>query len=228
MISIIYSFHNRLEYNKITFPKFLYECLRDVGLIDNIFIYDDNSTDGSTEFIQNIINKFDYSILNIHFIKKVIGNSTFQIINTVENCKSKYIVKVDNDILIPDHYFNTLLKTIIDNDEYGFLMAIENNNNFPQNINVDKLVIEVPHIGGVGIFKKEIFNKITLKSENKFFGFTDFQNKAKEYGYKTGKINFITVVNLDGSPLYSRVNEYQEKGFSRNLFENTDSIIDGC
>lgn len=225
MISLIYPYHNRIDYTKFTFPKFLYECIRDINLIDNIFIYDDNSIDGSTDFVQNILKKNDYK--KVIFERKEIGNSTYQIDNTVKNCKSKYIIKIDNDILIPDNYFKTLYEVMEFNSQYGFLMAA-NQQNLPYNNVINILIQDVTHIGGVGIFRREIFDYVPFEIDRRFFGFTEFQNKAQAKGWKCGIIQNIGVLNLDGSPYWSRVIEYTEKGFSRNLYQNKNSLIDGC
>lgn len=226
-ITVICPIFNRVEYTKLSFPKIVHECIRNKDLIQEVFVYDDESTDGSSEFVQSIINRYKNEI-KFNYVRKKIGNSTFQINETYKNTQSKYLVKIDNDIVIPTGYFNTLHWLMEKHETIGFLMMPECGD-FPF-IN-DKTQLSIndrSHIGGVGIFRKNIFDKKgDIISENGFFGFTAYQNQAKkEQGVRTCELVGSGNMNLDASPIYSRVKYYEKMGWGRNLWKGIHSILD--
>lgn len=226
-ITVIYPMFNRIEYTRLSFPKMIHECLQNKDLIESIFIYDDNSEDGSSEFVKEIVDKYKKD-LNINYIRKKIGNSTFQINNTYKKTESKYLVKIDNDIVIPTGYFPTLHWLMDKHPTIGFLMMPECGD-FPFIHPKTELSInDRSHIGGVGIFRRDIFvKKGDINSEKKFFGFTTYQNQAKkEQGVRTCELVGSGNMNLDASPVYSMVKEYEECGWGRNMWQGIHSIVD--
>ena len=226
-IAVICPIFNRLEYTKLSFPKIIHECLKNKDLIEEIFVYDDMSSDGTSEFVQSIINRYKGE-LKINYLRQKIGNSTFQINHTYKNTDSKYLVKIDNDIVIPTGYFNTLHWLMEKHKSIGFLMMPECAD-FPYIHPKEKLSInDRTHIGGVGIFRREIFvKKGDIISERGFFGFTAYQNQAKiEQGVRTCELLGSGNMNLDASPIYSRVMYYEKNGWVRNLWKGVSSILD--
>lgn len=226
-ITVICPVYNRLEYTKLSFPKIVHECLKNKDLIEAIFVYDDNSNDGSSELVTAIIDRYK-SELPFSYIKQKIGNSTFQINHTYKNTNSKYLVKIDNDIVIPTGYFKKLHELMEKHENIGFLMMPEVRD-FPFIKSNEELSInDRTHIGGVGIFRKDIFDKKgDIISENGFFGFTAYQNQAKkEQGVRTCELVGSGNMNLDASEIYSRVNYYEQNGWGRNLWKGVHSILD--
>jgi hypothetical protein len=137
-------------------------------------------------------------------------------------------VKVDNDILIPNKYFETLYWLMEKHSDIGFLMMPEVSC-FPFIEEKEKLSLkDRPNIGGVGIFRRDIFEqKGEIKTHKKFFGFTKYQNEAKkELGLRTCELVNSGNMNLDASLIYSRVKTYESKGWGRNLWKGVNSILD--
>jgi len=213
MITMMYTFHNRLEYNKIVFPQILKEVKENEYLIKDFFIYDDMSDDGSSEYIKKML-----KINNIHYnlIRKEYNSSVTQLQDTIDKCTTKYILKIDSDILIPDKYISTLFNIMESNNFIGFLSA-ESIDSLPYIID-NITLIKTKNIGGVGIFKRNVFNE-KLVSNNIYYGFTEFQWKSK---YQKFWINGVSMCDLDKSLAYSRIEEYSKLGLTRN--NKTDFI----
>lgn len=226
-ITIIYPMHNRLEYTKLTLPKLIHDAIHSEKLVQEIRVYDDLSTDGSSEFAQALIDKHKKAV-KINYVRKKIGNSTFQINDTYKNTKSDFLIKVDNDILIPTGYIKTLHWLMDKHESIGFLMMPEVGD-FPFIKDKTELFInDRTHIGGVGAFRRDIFEKQgDIKTGQKFFGFTAFQNKAKaELGVRTCELIGSGNTNLDASQVYSRVRHYEKMGWGRNMWKGVKSILD--
>jgi glycosyltransferase involved in cell wall biosynthesis len=226
-ITVIYPMFNRVEYTRLSFPKMIHECLESKSLIESIFVYDDNSEDGSSEFVQEIIEKYKTQ-LNIKYIRKKIGNSTFQINNTYKETESKYLVKIDNDIVIPTGYFKTLHWLVEKHSDIGFLMMPECGDYPFIKPKTELSVNDRSHIGGVGIFRRSIFvKKGDIVTDKKFFGFTTYQNQAKkELGVRTCELVGSGNMNLDASPVYSMVKFYELSKWGRNMWKGVNSIVD--
>lgn len=221
-VDVIYPLHNRLYYTQFTFPVILQECLNSAAF-NKLWVYDDNSTDGSGLFVQNLID-MNRDVLNVEYTKKKIGNSVDQINDTYPKTDSRFLVKVDNDILVPYGYIDHMAVLIEENEDIGFLM-MEETQGWPYIDSWDFFHRPSDHIGGVGIFRKIIFDTLgPIKTEKRFFGFTRYQQKACK------KMKFICAeadagnTNLDLSPL-SRAWEYEEKGYSRILNRNVKSVF---
>jgi glycosyltransferase involved in cell wall biosynthesis len=208
MVDIVYLFHNRLEYNKIVFPQLIKEIKANEKIINNVFIYDDISVDGSADFIKDMLDKNEIK----HTLKtNNYHSSVKQLQDAVDNSQSKYIMKIDSDILIPDDYIKIMYKIIEKYDYIGFLAAKETGD-LPYI--ADKLKLEkTRNIGGVGIFRKSLFNK-KLKPFDRYYGFTKFQWESSG---KKFWVNGMTNTVLDKSIAFSRVEEYTDLGWSRNV-----------
>lgn len=210
MLDVIYPFHNRLHYTMITFPVVLWECIKSNAWL---FIYDDDSQDGSSEFVEETLERSAYT--NFHYEKQKIGNSTYCINRTVEQGQSKWLYKVDNDIIIPEGAFQYMIETMP--EDGGFYMMQESGQ-FPKL--GTGVVNRRRHIGGVGLFRREAF-KNNVKSHNRFFGFTKFQLASPWGCYDTDAHN----TNLELSPYYCRAQEYETKGWGR-IVHRTKSVYD--
>lgn len=228
-ITIIYPAFNRYEYTVMTLPKLLDDAHGSSDLIEELRIYDDNSEDGTSEFIQQVVEKVkDKTPFKINYIRKKIGNSTFQINDSYKKTDSKYLVKIDNDIFIPNKYFETLYGLMEKHDDIAFLMMPETAN-FPFiNHPVNMSLVSRPHIGGVGIFRKSVFDKKgDIISDKQFFGFTKYQTDVKkEEGLRICTLKGSGNMLLDASPIYSRARYYEKKGWGRNMWKGVKSILD--
>lgn len=209
MIDVIYPVHNRLFYTQITFPRVLHEC---ISTESTLWIYDDNSTDGSTEFIKELIERSGYKNVNYH--KGVWGNSTFCINNTLEKGEKEFMYKIDNDCVIPKGAFKFMADNIP--ETCGFLMMRESGD-YP--LIKSRSINYRTHIGGIGLFRRSAFDQGLIKSSKKYFGFTSYQTKSKWLKCEIDAANTI----LDLSPWYSREKEYSKKGWGR-IMCNTSTI----
>lgn len=211
MIDVIYPVHNRLFYTQITFPRLLHECIKTNS---KLWIYDDESDDGSYEFILDVLKRSGYENYFIHHLK--IGNSTYCINQTLRYGENPFLYKVDNDCIIPEGAFDFMIENIP--ETCGFLMMKETGD-FPCIVSRD--LTERVNIGGIGLFRRKAFDQGNIQSNNRYFGFTEYQKRSK---WKRFEINAYNTI-LDKSPYYSREKEYEEMGWGRSLC-NVESVFE--
>jgi len=215
-VDVIYPCHNRLDYTRITFPRVVHEC-KISKVFNHLYVYDDASTDGTGEFLLEVL---EHSGVPHTLYSAAIGNSTYQINRTVELSETKYLYKVDNDILIARGMLQHLFDYMEEHDDWAFTMA-KQTDVFPCGIpTADPKWLHRSFIGGVGMFRRSVFDEMgTIKSSKRFFGFTDYQVQAqRKLGVRSVQVDTITTLNLDVCPWWSRKEHYTKTGESRNMF----------
>lgn len=220
MVTIIYLVHNRLEYTKMSLPIIVRE-VKQSKLVDQLIIFDDNSDQHTANYIESFKLKKKLKE-RYRYIFENKGNTTWQINWCIANCKSKYIYKIDNDILIPEGAIEILFKAIDCRKKLSFLMMKE----VAGLPHVRKLAVKnASHIGGVGMFRMSTLReKGLITSSGTYFGFTRYQEEAiRDMKVTAGIMKGCGNTNLDMSE-WSRVDEYTKKGWSRNLGKKENTI----
>jgi len=206
MITAIYLVHNRLDFVKESFPAFMREC--DNHLVKNVMIYDDLSTDGSSEFIMDLIKDEVKYCYTRQFI-----NSSWKQINATYPIADEWIFKMDNDILPPEGYLQNLIDIVNKGSNIGFIGYYTGR----EMKEGGEEVQDVRHIGGVGLFKTSAIKHLggvkqsILPSEARFHGFTALQEKSKfrKCWVKDGWVKDLSLINEE------KQNEYVEIGYTR-------------
>ena len=216
-ITIIYPMMNRIYYTQITFPRVLDECTRSERF-RKLYIVDDDSTDGSTEFVQDLLKRCP---VDHEYIKKKIGNSIDSINYATHGSKTKYYFKVDNDIIIPEGCFDCMADLMDKKNEVAFLMMEERQ--LLSELKCELSTVEYrEHIGGVGIFRGTVFEgKGWIGNDRIYWGWTKFQQTAcQKGGWNAAQLHGSGMVLLDASPSYSRSREYKKNGVGRLIKGN--------
>ncbi len=215
-ITIIYPMMNRVFYTQMSFPRVLDECTRSKRF-KKLYVVDDNSTDGSTVFVRDLLKRCP---VEHEYIRKKIGNSVDSINYATHGSKTKYYIKVDNDILYPEGAFDHMAWIMDGSSQIAFLMLIERQGLVELALGMG--TTEREHIGGVGIFRGEVFKgKEWIGNDRVYWGWTKFQQTACQAGgWKAAQIDGSGMVLLDASPSYSRSREYKKKGLGRLIKGN--------
>ncbi len=217
-ITVTYPMMNRLYYTQMSFPRVLDECTRS-NRFKKLFIVDDDSKDGSTKFVQDLLKRCP---VEHKYIKKKIGNSIDSINYAVAGSTTKYYFKVDNDILIPEGAFDHMAWVMDSKAQLAFLMLIERQGLSELALGRSGIVTEREHIGGVGIFRGRVFEgKGWIGNDRVYWGWTKFQQTAcQKDGWRAAQIEGSGMVLLDASPSYSRAREFKKAGLGRLIKGN--------
>ena len=218
MIAVIYPTHNRLDYTKITLPMVIDE-VRKYDNIKELMLVDDNSTDGTPQYLLSV--KCDKSKIYVHNE----NNSTYFINLCLEKHKEiKYIIKIDNDILIPKGYIDLLVKEMEaqNNKDVGF-MAMPEISDLPFiNYSMDGY-INARWVGCVGIFRRCVFDE-PINSKKKYFGFTKYQQDVLKREWRAVWLKGCGNTNLDMS-CWSNSKKYVKMGYSRKLVSDERTVF---
>jgi len=216
-IVVIFNSHNRLEYTKIALPQVIEEVKNsktDIFLL----ICDDNSTDGTLEYIQSTVG---YDLL----LEETRGDSVWAInrgLEVAREIEAEFIYHMANDVIYPDGIIDKMVK-LMDQHQDACSMMVEECFNLPY---IHPLLTVSEHVftSSSGIHRIEAFPG-ELKANDRFFGFEQYQRKAiKTLGFACYRVKGIGITNLDGSP-WSRQMEYLESGYGRTgLVGNGKSV----
>lgn len=216
-ITVTYPMMNRLYYTQMTFPRVLNECTIS-NRFKKLYIVDDDSKDGSSEFVQDLLKRCP---VEHEYIKKKIGNSVDSINYATHGSKTKYYFKVDNDILIPEDAFDHMAGIMDHATQTAFLMLIERQGLVELALGSGGITYR-EHIGGVGMFRGKVFEgKEWIGNDRIYWGWTKFQQTAcKTGGWKAAQIDGSGMVLLDASPSYSKSREHKKAGLGRLIKGN--------
>ena len=216
-ITVTYPMMNRLYYTQMSFPRVLNECTRS-NRFKKLYVVDDNSSDGSTGFVQDLLKRCP---VEHEYIKKRIGNSVDSINYATHGSKTKYYFKVDNDILIPEGTLDHMAGLMDIKTQVAFLMLIERQGLVELSLGWQEITHR-EHIGGVGMFRGKVFEgKEWIGNDRIYWGWTKFQQIAcQKDGWKAAQIEGSGMVLLDASPSYSRAREFKAAGLGRLIKGN--------
>ncbi len=224
---LIIPVHNRIGYNKITLPVLLHiaKMSKRTG---HVHIIDDESTDGTSEWINGLPDIEGYLECTYTYVREKIGSSSKQWLmgHELAGNNIKYLADFCNDQLLPDGIIDLYAGKL---DETNKVYGIGND----ARSNVPGLVYPFikhplhwhrpPHIGS-GIIRRECLNIEQLKPNNRFYGFTKWQYGLKKKGYYSLCSHGVNCMPLDKSPL-SMLEENTRSGDGRNIIGNISSVF---
>lgn len=203
-VNIIMRTFNRLEYTVLT----LREIDRLAGYDDyKIIIVENNSTDGTKEWLKSLIKEGYYKIKPIFLTENVgdFGGTKIGYENLDEDCE--YTMQWDNDYPPITSYFLRDVVKIMDNfPKIGQLMLKRNGvgtilpvkNNFEW----DGFVIgDVDLVTCVNMHRRKLIDEINfwVVDESTYWDFT-INKKIKERGFELKKVDNIRTVHIDSFP----------------------------
>lgn len=225
-IDVIFPVHNRIYYTQMTLPRVIHECKKSTRF-NKLYIYDDMSADGTDKFLSTLDIEGYLGEGNVSIIRQKIGNSVDQTNMTVRNGTGQYLFKVDNDTILPQGTLDHMAKVMDDNQKIGFLGAgYWPRDLFPE-IKPDELeLIDARFIGGIGMFRKQVFLEMgAIRSYNKFFGFGELQQQAKAKGWEIYWLGGLRVMDLDATESWSMAKYYGDTGQGRNRYGSNSDIM---
>lgn len=232
LIDIIFPTKNRLEFTKASVEALVKNT--DWQYVRRVYIYDDGSTDGTSEFL------IGESLLGTLFPIKatVISGSRFggpsrvmqdYILKGLRNKDyPPLFAKIDNDVIVPPGWLTRCVSTMINHSELE-LLGIEpplsrtphykGGRPSPQpEIEATGMYAPCDSIGGIGMMRRSCFERFPDLSQHSIYGgFTEWQLNHKEIikGWIVPPLDVILLDRLPIEPWATLSKQYIAKGWQR-------------
>lgn len=217
-VDVLYLSWNRLEFTRTSFRCLLENT--DWSLVNRLVIYDDESDDGTFEFLEERTRFLPF----VELVRLKLGSPVRVMSRYLEHTVATWFAKIDNDIAVPPGWLEALLGVVERNPEIELLGMEAGRMGYPGSAGgpgsdwVGEYGFEPgSHIGGVGLMRVEAFTTRPEIPARGRFGFTYWQDR---YGPVRGWIvPDLMVPQLDRVPVepYASLSaEYLEKGWQRS------------
>ena len=188
--------HNRLEFTKASLAAL--EANTDWGMVDQFLVYDDNSADGTREYLEEWIRKAPARIpCRIVARFDTFGHPVNVMRDYLKNHRKHSIFgKVDSDTMVPPGWLGQCFDVMERNPDLD-LLGIEVMNPVDATVQ-ERGYTQARFIGGIGLMRTSAFQ--TLPEPNgAYFGFTEWQERHRRI--KKGWLNpSLPVFLLDRFP----------------------------
>jgi hypothetical protein len=209
MIDILYLAHNRLEFTKASLAVLIENT--NWQHVDKLIIYDDSSSDGTSEYLQ----KYVFPIKTD--LRFGIFGSPVSIMNdylcNLDSHDHRVFAKIDSDTMVPTRWLDTCLSVMSRNPDLD-LLGIEAFNQVITG-NGERGYTQARYIGGIGMMRAGAF--VTLPRPSGRFGFTAWQENTPRVkkGWIDPSLPVFLLDRLPREPWRSLALEYVAKGWAR-------------
>jgi GT2 family glycosyltransferase len=195
MIDLLFLAHNRLEFTKASLAAL--EANTNWSHVGHFHIYDDDSQDGTREYIREWSDARPHLPITRHF------GSYGHPVNVMRDYikgfwRHSIFGKIDSDTMVPPGWLDACLD-VMDRHEELDLLGIEVFNAVSTDTK-ERGYTDASFIGGIGLMRIRSFHKHDLPEPfGRYFGFTEWQERHPEI--KKGWINpSLPVFLLDRFP----------------------------
>ncbi len=209
MVEILYLAHNRMEFTRASLAAMLANT--DFDLVSRVCLYDDASTDGTTQVLRDAAKRIPKAqLVEGKFGSPVAVMNDY--LSRMPADRDIVIAKLDNDTMVPPVWLGQALGAMTLDLE---LLGIEAH--YPVVSGVRPRSFKAaPHIGGIGLFRHRAF--ITLPRPSGLFGFTAWQTKSPwvTCGWIDPALPVFLLDRLPMEPWRSLSKQYVALGWQRD------------
>lgn len=209
MIDLLYLASNRLEFTKASTAALIKNT--DWSQVERAVVYDDESYDGTNEFLSATQWPVETSFRpGVYGSPVEIMNDYLRNVHPEDN---RTFAKIDNDTMVPAGWLGDCLKLMRENPHID-LLGIEPMHEVSVRC-VDRTVEESSHIGGIGLMRSGAFR--TLPRPNGRFGFTAWQEQSQwvSPAWINPALPVFLLDKLPRSPWRELTETYIHNGWSR-------------
>ncbi len=209
-VDLLYVTHNRLEYARASF-----EALRkntNWELVDRLHIRDDNSTDGTAEFLLAAIGDFPVAV-ELHIDNY--GGPVAAMNDALDVCDASVLAKIDNDLIVCPRWLEVMLSTLMHYPNVNVLGMEPGFGGAVQPVDRRRAARRASHVGGIGLFRTSIFRHRRPRLDNRFFGWTQFQRQHARSAWIAPALPCFLLDHIDLEPWKTLAAYYIDQGWSR-------------
>jgi len=209
MIDILFLAHNRLEFTKVCLANLIKQT--NWSEVARLVIYDDESTDGTREFLQNAKAPVQIEVRTGQY-----GSPVAIMNNYLRRDPAKMFAKIDSDTMVPAEWLDSCLK-IMDRHPRLDLLGIEAFRPVQPGFIETRSFDSADFIGGIGLMRTRAFYSSQPQPDGRF-GFTSWQerNTEVEKAWLNPALPVFLLDWLPREPYRSLTAEYVKKGWNRD------------
>ncbi len=183
--------------------------------VNQLVVYDDGSTDGTWEYLQEAVNRVPVPTI----LEQTKYRSPVALTNKfVRTTDGDWFVKLDNDVMLPPNWLPEMLGVLERNPDIELLGMEAGMGGRPDPEGWDGVYYFEPssHIGGVGLMKTTKFRKCGKIMAEGRFGFGQYQEKFEFVrGWITPSLKVVLLDRMPLEPWLSLSAEYRKRRWQR-------------
>lgn len=212
MIDIVFTAWNRLEFTRQSFRSLLDNT--NWELVDRVLVYDDGSTDGTREHLDEALRSVpvDSHLAHVGFGSPIASMNVY-----LDDAPAALFVKIDNDVCVPPGWLDAMTGVLHRHPEIE-LLGMESGFGGLAPDDFDGVYATQPcsHIGGVGLMRSSAFLSRPPMRPNGRWGFTDWQHDYRPVRAWISPELYVTQLDkVPVEPWASLSRRYIRKGWQR-------------
>ena len=212
-VDLLYLTCNRLAFTQETFNTLIVNT--DWDQIQNLFIIDDGSVDGTLEWLEANSHRVPAQVCRIrtHF-----GSPVAAMVHFIESANAPLLAKIDNDTMVPPGWLRQSLDVLDRHPELDML-GIEAMYPHIDDIALPRNYTPAKFISGLGFYRKAVFSRSRPRAYAKYFGLEEWQMAQGRRLIRGWITPALPVFLLDRAPLHPWIewsNEYNQRGWQRS------------
>lgn len=210
-MEILYLSHNRRAFTETTL-----EALRantEWAKVSSIVLYDDGSTDGTADLIDQFAPRFPVSSRVVKHTGGL-GGPVACMNDYITTRRPELFAKIDSDTMVPRGWLGDCLD-VMDRHPWLDLLGIEPFHPVAPGPKPGRMVVEAAHIGGIGLMRGRAFDHSLPRPDGRF-GFTSWQQKLNvRNGWLNPALPVFLLDRMPVEPWASLSREYVANGWQR-------------
>ncbi len=210
-IDVLFSAFNRLAFTRISFQRLVAHT--DWSLVDRLVVYDDDSTDGTFQYLREAIKKVPGdAVLRRTELRSPVGI----MLDYLDTSEADVFAKIDNDIALPPGWLLPPVSVLARHPELDVLGLAAGWLGRPAKKTSSYGWEPASHIGGVGLMRTAAFTRWPNLEASGRFGFTEWQHENPVVsGWITPDVNAVQLDLIPDEPFADLARRYVVRGWSR-------------
>jgi len=209
VIDILYLAKNRLEFTRETLAWLLKNT--NWALANPPILYDDGSTDGTLEFLQQQAVEHGLELRQTNLGSAVLAANHF-----IQRSRAQYLVKIDNDAILPPDWLDVSLSIMRENPELQVL-GLEAVLSYRGEVSESRTYQPAAQVGGLWMARSQTFQDRELPTvRDKYWGWSSWliRNQIK-VGWIKPPVPVFLLDRLPIQPWFSLSRSYESRGWQR-------------
>ena len=211
MIDLVYVTHNRRAFTEASLETLIQNTNWDI--VKRLHIRDDDSQDGTLDYL---LDRVGQGVpCNVDIVSDQFGGPVAAMNHALDRSTTEAIAKIDNDVIVCPLWLDRMLGVM--NVTPIDVLGMEPSFAPPvAPLEVPRGAKPAPHVGGVGLFRTSIFKHRRPKQNDRFFGWTSFQQQYARCAWIDPDLPMFLLDHIPVEPWRSLAAEYERKGWTRH------------